>query len=141
MYTKSKSKNKYIVECMILSEFPRIVSFMVDTGATYTCCSAANIDTSFREEIFKGHEFRIFGGIVPNIGIKFYKYHAKQFTIGTVDSGERDIWITFDKMATLDLLGIDILQDIAYFHNPQKKELYFYQDLEEMQNHIKNFSL
>ena len=29
--------------------------------------------------------------------------------IGRVDLGERDIWITFDKMATLDLLGIDIL--------------------------------
>ena len=39
-------------------------------------------------------------------------YHVNQFAIGTVDLGERDIWITFDDRVSDDLLGMDNLSDV-----------------------------
>ncbi|MBR1876516.1 MAG: hypothetical protein IJ805_05375, partial [Lachnospiraceae bacterium] len=33
--------------------------------------------------------------------IRFYKYSAKQFTVGNIDMGLRDIWITFDDLLIL----------------------------------------
>lgn len=122
--TKLNHRNQYIVDCMLLTDAVQIVRFLVDTGAAYTCCSADSLNLF--EEDFQKSPFRIMGGIIPNAGMKFYPYHVRQFTIGTVDLGERDIWVTFDDMATNDLLGLDILKDISLHQNQKTKEMCFY---------------
>ena len=105
---------RYVAKRIVNRNGPRVVDFVVDTGAKYTCCSALSIDSRIEESGIGGAETKILGGIIAGSVLKVYKYHVDQFTIGTVDMGEQDIWITFDDRATDDVLGMDILQKVFF---------------------------
>ena len=64
--------------------------------------------------------------------IRVYRYRVQQFTVGTVDMGEQNIWITFDPRVTDDVLGMDVLRNVFFFQNADKEELYFSQSFDEL---------
>ena len=51
-----------------------------------------------------------------------------QFTIGNIDLGKQNLWITFDQRVTDTVLGMDILQQIIFIANPYNKKIYFCKD-------------
>ena len=108
--TKLKSDTRrYIAKCIVNRNGPRVVDFVIDTGAKYTCCSSMSLGVKLKEEQMADRESKLLGGMISGSTLRVYKYHVHQFTIGTVDMGEQDIWITFDPRATDDVLGMDLL--------------------------------
>ena len=124
-----------------MTKFPIVHTFVFDTGAKYTCCSYKNIDRNLNEKDFENIEAKILGGIVSGAGIKFYRYHTRQFTVGNINLGEQDIWITFDSLATDDVLGMDLIQNVFYFGNAASKKLVISgnpTEIQELLSDIKN---
>ena len=109
--------DRYIARCIVNDRGPRVVDFVVDTGAKYTCCNASSISGKLQEEQFKDADTKLLGGIIAGSALKVYKYHVEQFTIGTIDLGSQNIWITFDKRATDDVLGMDILKQVYFMQD------------------------
>ena len=68
--------------------------------------------------------------------MKFYEYTVKQFTIGTIDIGERAIWITFDSRISDNVLGMDILKSVAYLQYENSNELIFFKDRQELKAYV-----
>lgn len=125
MFSTRLVDNRYYVPCVVLTEVPIVHSFIVDTGAKYTCCSYKSVDMKLREEDFVQAPKKVLGGIVSGAEIQFYAYKCRQFTIGNISMGERILWITFDRLATDDVLGMDILQDITFIGDGGTKEMRF----------------
>lgn len=138
MYSTSIRNNRYFVKCIVLWMQTQIVNFIVDTGAEFTCCNYTTLGMDICEEDFAGNEIKFLGGFVKNLPVKFYKCRLKQFTIGSIDMGARDIWITFDERVTDTVLGMDILQSVIFAANPYNKKIYFCSDVEDFH---KNFDL
>lgn len=67
--------------------------------------------------------------------MKFYKYPLKQFAIGNIDMGRRDIWLTFDERITDIILGMDILKQMMIL-NSYNRRIYFRKDAENYQRHF-----
>ena len=63
--------------------------------------------------------------------MKFYKYYVKQFTIGSIDLGSQEIWITFDERITDVILGMDILRQVIMILNSYNQQIYFCKDAED----------
>ena len=116
---------RYVAKCIINQSGPKVIDFVVDTGARYTCCSSLNISTRLDEQDFHNTETKTLGGIVAGYAIKVYKYHVEQFTIGTIDMGAQDIWITFDQRTTDDVLGMDILKQVYFLQDMIANRLIF----------------
>lgn len=70
--------------------------------------------------------------------MKFYKLPLWQFTIGNIDMGEQDIWITFDEKITDIILGMNILGQIIRITNPYDQRIYFCKDADDYEQ---NFQL
>ena len=119
---------RYVAKCIVNNKGPKFVDFVVDTGAKYTCASYMSINPKLLEEDFQDAESKTIGGIVAGQIMTIYQYHINQLTIGTVDLGERDIWIIFDKRVSDDVLGMDILSDVFIFQNPEIRTLIFSKD-------------
>ena len=95
MYNTSIDKNRFSVKCLtVLNKTYAINNFVVDTGAMITCCKYRFMDKSLQEKDVMSYESKTIGGIVSGSTVKFYKYPLKQFTIGNIDMGQQDIWIT-----------------------------------------------
>ena len=84
------------------------------------------------------YETKIIGWLVSGSAVKFYKYPLKQFTIGNIDMGKQDIWITFDERVTDVVLGMDILKQIMLIINPYTQKIYFCKDADDYE---RNFQL
>jgi len=106
----------------------RTVKFIVDTGARFTCCHYSVLGLDLHEEVLTGTETKLLGGFVKGSPVKFYKYRLHQFTIGTIDMGKQDMWITFDDRITDTVLGMDILQQVIFVSNTYNKKIYFCKD-------------
>lgn len=115
-----------------------MIRFIVDTGAMFSCCNYKFFDINMVENDLKGNEIKFLGGFVKGSPVKFYRCSIKQFTIGNIDLGEQDIWITFDKRVTDTVLGMDILQQVIFTANPYNKKIYFCKDKDDYNN---NFEL
>ncbi|MBR1738109.1 MAG: hypothetical protein IJ736_14035 [Firmicutes bacterium] len=135
---KSKSKLRYIATCIINHDIVRVVESIVDTGALYTCYAAKLIDTSLEKEDFIKNESKIIGGFVygKNNGVEIYRYGVKQFTIGNVDMGSREIWITFDKRVEVNVLGMDILRSVNYLQFDNSDEMVFFSGRDELLDYV-----
>ena len=136
MFSTKLVENRYYIPCIVLTDVPIVHSFIVDTGAKYTCCSYKTIDFTLNEDSFADADVKILGGIVSGAEIRFYKFHAAQFTVGNISMGERDIWITFDDRVKDNVLGMDILQSISFMQYADSKELHFFTDSNELQTFI-----
>lgn len=103
MYSTNIKDNRYLVRCLIVSDYISSEKFIVD-----------------------------------GVSVRFYKHHLQQFTIGNIDMGEQDIWITFDKRVTDIILGMDILKQVIMITNPYDQKIYFCKDAEDYRQ---NFQL
>ncbi len=131
--TRLKTESRrYTARCILNRSGPKVVDFVMDTGAKFTCCSYKSVNPALREEDFKSIDTKVIGGIVSGSTLRLYRYHVGQFTVGTVDMGEQDIWITFDNRATDDVLGMDILQKLYLFQDKEKLEVRVSLDRDEV---------
>ena len=117
-YSTSIKDNKYQIQGIVVSDKVRSVKFIVDTGAEYTCCHYTSVNLSICEENLITAETKLFGGFVKSLPVKFYKLRLQQFTIGNIDMGSQEIWVTFDERVTDTVLGVDILQQVIFMANP-----------------------
>ncbi len=63
--TRLKSDiQRYIAKCIVNNNGPKVVDFVVDTGAKYTCCSFLSIDPKLKECSFEKGEYKLLGGII-----------------------------------------------------------------------------
>lgn len=139
VYSTSIKDNRFSIKCLTISkENFTLNNFIVDTGARITCCRYRFIDKNLRENEVIGCETKYIGGLVKGNVVKFYRYSLKQFTIGNINLGEQDIWITFDERVTDIILGMDILKQIMLIINPYNQRIYFCKDADDY--HV-NFEL
>jgi hypothetical protein len=96
------------------------------------------MDNNLCEEDISSCETKIIRGVIEGESVKLYKYCLKQFTVGNINMGEQDIWITFDKRVTDTVLGMDILQKVVFIVNSYDNKIYFCKDAEDYE---KNFKL
>lgn len=75
---------------------------------------------------------------MKGLPVVFYRCSLKQFTIGNINIGEQDIWITFGKRVTDTVLGMDSPKQVIMITNPYEQKVYFRKDAEDY-NH--NFCL
>ena len=122
---------RYFVECLAVTDEVVIEKFIVDTGAKYTCCQYRVINKFLKEEYFRDKEIKYMGGLIRGEIVRFYKYSLKQFTIGSVDMGEQDIWITFDERVTDIILGMDILKRVITITNSYNQRMYLCKDAKD----------
>ncbi|MDE7478103.1 MAG: retroviral-like aspartic protease family protein [Lachnospiraceae bacterium] len=138
MYNTNMMNNRYVVRCLRVSADVKAINFIVDTGAKFSCCNYELINGNLEEKELSGNKIKWIGGFIKGYGVKFYQYRLKQFTIGNIDMGIQDIWITFDERVTDTVLGMDMLQKIIFTANPYNKKIYFCKDAEDYEQ---NFQL
>ena len=129
VYSTNIEGNRFSIKCLtVLEQKFALNNFLVDTGAVITCCEHKYIDTALNEKDLVHCEPKIIGGLVNGSTVKFYRYPLKRFTVGTIDLGKQDIWITFDARVTDIVLGMDILRQIVLIINPYNQKIYFCKD-------------
>ena len=136
MFSTRLNDRRCTIPCIVLTEAPIIHSFVVDTGAKYTCCSYRNINPELSEQMFTSAPRKCLGGLVEGAGIWFYGYRVNQFTIGNISLGEREIWVTFDRLATDDVLGMDILKDVFFLNVTNRDRLIFSDKADEIREYL-----
>lgn len=117
-----------MIRCITVTKQIAANNFIVDTGAMFTCCNYSFLDENMQEKEIAGCVVKLIGGLIKGEAVKFFKLRLKQFTIGDIDLGEQDIWITFDERVTDIILGMDILKKIIMITNPYNKKIYFCKD-------------
>lgn len=138
MYSTKLVKNRFKIICIALVNQVSGLELVVDTGARYTCCNYKFIDTSLREDDFVNCEKKELTGFVKGKSLIFYKYHVRQFTIGNIDIGSQDIWITFDDLIGDAVLGMDLLSKISFLHIENISKLLFFKDTAELYQFTKS---
>ena len=128
MYSTKLKDKRFTVRCIRVAKDVKTVNFIVDTGAQFSCVNYSLIDSAMREEDLIGCEAKVIRGVIEGESVRLYKYRLKQFTIGNIDLGGQDIWITFDERVTDTVLGMDILQQVIFTANPYNKKIYFCKD-------------
>lgn len=97
MYSTNLKNNRYLVRCLRVAKDIKTINFIIDTGAMFSCCNYRLIDSSLQENVLLNNEIKLIGGFIKGEYVKFYCHRLKQFTIGSIDMGEQNIWITFDR--------------------------------------------
>ena len=128
MYSTSIKDNKYQIQCIVVFNKVRSAKFIVDTGAVFTCCTYKALGKELKERQLFDCETKLLGGFIKGVPVKFYKLRLQQFTIGNIDMGSQEIWVTFDERVTDTVLGVDILQQVIFVANPYNKKIYFCKD-------------
>ena len=98
----------------------KIKEFKFDTDAQYTCLNAREFSINITEEEFKkkykGNRETYKGVIMEGTGldqtthILYYLLQVENFIIEGIDIGSVPIYITFDKRAYKNLLGLDLIK-------------------------------
>ena len=141
MYSTKCSRDlRYIVTCITNTNTVSLVDTIVDMGAKRTCYQARLVDSSLSENQFEDKPCKLIGGFVcgrePENAVRFYKYSLQQFTIGNIDMGAQDIWITFDARIQDNVLGMDILRSVCLLQYANEDELFFFNDKSELQSFV-----
>ena len=137
MYSTNIRGNRCLIDCVIALTEVSLEKFVVDTGAMFTCCSYNIVDGRLKEKELEGSEVKLIGGFVEGEYLKFYNLPLRQFTIGNIDMGEQDIWITFDEKITDIILGMDILRQIIMIKNPYDQCIYFCKDADDYEQNFR----
>ena len=114
MYSTKLMNRRYEIECISLTRVLKIQRFIVDTGAMYTCCHYS----------------------INGSAVKFYEYPLKQFTIGNINRGTCNIWITFDKRVVDMVLGLDLLKDMVFLNRPSDGTLCFFESEKQCREYM-----
>lgn len=137
VYSTSIKFDRCTIDCLLVSNKISLEKFVIDTGAKFTCCSYKVIDGHLQEKGFHDCEEKSIGGFVKGEYLKFYRLSLQQFTIGNIDMGGQDIWITFDERITDIILGMDILKQIIMIINPYDQKVYFCSDQKDYNDNFK----
>ncbi len=138
VYSTKLNNNRFVVRCIRVARDIKTIQFIIDTGAQLSCIHYSLMDNNLCEEDISSCETKIIRGVIEGESVKLYKYCLKQFTVGNINMGEQDIWITFDKRVTDTVLGMDILQKVVFIVNSYDNKIYFCKDAEDYE---KNFKL
>ena len=120
------------MECITLLKRVRVIQFVVDTGAKFTCCNYKELNKSLQEEEFSECDVKALGGFIEGDAVKFYRCSLRQFTIGNIDMHIQDIWITFDKQVKEAVLGMDILKQLTFAARADDQTIYFCKDKDDL---------
>ena len=127
----------FTVNCglYILEKRNAAMQFIIDTGASITCCRAKELGVNLEEEDFIANKasVRYLNGVLKDgnkeysrdrYSIKFYEVKMNKLKIGTSIVLENvSVWITFDKRFYTCLMGQDILDKLYYMHWSNTKKL------------------
>lgn len=138
MYGTKLKDDKYLVVCFAVGRQVKVINFIVDTGAMFTCCNYKFFDTNMAEKDLRENEIELLSEFVKGAPLKFYKLSLRQFTTGNMDLGKQNIWITFDERVTDNMLGMDIPKKVIFTANPFNQKIYFCKDRDDYNN---NFEL
>lgn len=135
-------------ELFIIDKRNAVMQFIIDTGASITCCRAKELGVNLREQDFIANESDVqyLNGVLKegNSGenpdrysIKFYEVKLKKLKIGTSISLENiSVWVTFDNRFYTCLLGQDILEQLYYLHIRNTKELFISDNGDDLQKYM-----
>ena len=141
----SNSELRYTTSCIIHNGSTDIIQTVIDTGAKYTCYTADSfLNIDLNEDNFRNSGYKILGGFVnipvddgSNSGaVKFYAYTVSTFTIGNINLGKQTIWLTFDRKIKDNILGMDMLEKVAFMQYENESTMYFFKDRKELRNYI-----
>ncbi len=138
MYCANMKNNRVIVHCNIVDKNRmRFLSAVYDTGAKYSCFSSNEISTDISEEDCKGFEKKYIRGFIGNEYSTFYKYHVNKLAIGTINLEAQNIWITFDKAVTTNIIGYDIIAQVSRLSFANSSKEYFFTGADELKDFLK----
>lgn len=149
LYTVSDD-GSFIANCelYILDKRNAVMQFVIDTGASITCCRAKELGINLSEEDFieNGSNTRYLNGVLKErnrkgdpdrYSIKFYEIKLKRFQIGTSIILENvSVWVTFDNRFYTCLLGQDVLQELYYMHLRNMKELLISDNVNDLKRYM-----
>ena len=72
MYSTNMRDDRYLIDCVIVSDKIAIEKFVVDTGAKFTCCNYCVIDSTLEESKLFGNEIRYISGFVNTPFLRLY---------------------------------------------------------------------
>ncbi len=136
MYEIDLDYLRYKSRCFVYANIGRIIEFMIDTGARFTCCDAYKVSRRLREEDMKDRETKVFGGYEKGHGIIHYKYRVAKFDIGNIHLGSQDIWITIDDNASDSILGMDILRQVTVLQLANSDKMMLFENEYELYNYV-----
>ena len=109
-------------ELFILDKRNATMQFIIDTGASITCCRAKELGTNLKEQdlITNKSNIKYLNGVLKEEGkeyredtycIKFYEVKIKRLKIGnSIILSDVSVWVTFDNRFYTCLMGQDILE-------------------------------
>lgn len=140
----------YAVNCemCILDKRNAVMQFVIDTGASITCCRAKELGINFSEEDFVANNsnIRYMNGVLKEgdrkkdadrYSIKLYEVKLKRFQVGTLITVENvSVWVTFDRRFYICLMGQDLLERLYYLHLRSTKELYITDNIVDLKQYM-----
>lgn len=149
LYTVSDD-GTFTVNCelYILEKRNAVMQFIIDTGASITCCRAKELGLNLSEEDFISNKtaVRYLNGVLKEenkeynkdrYSIKFYEVRMKKLKIGASIILENvSVWVTFDKRFYTCLMGQDILDKLYYMHLSNTKKLLIADNSNDLREYI-----
>lgn len=135
-------------ELFVLDKRNAAMQFIIDTGASITCCRAKELGINLKEQDFitNQSEVKYMNGVlkegnsregVDRYRIKFYEVNIKKLKIGTsIVLEDISVWVTFDNRFYTCLLGQDILDKLYYLHLRQSGNLFITTEVDELKKYI-----
>lgn len=135
-------------ELYILEKRNAAMQFIIDTGASITCCRAKELGANLREDEFITNQaaVRYLNGVLKEdhkkysqdrYSIKFYEVKMKKLKIGTsIILNNVSVWVTFDKRFYTCLMGQDILNKLYYMHLSNTEKLLLSDKANDLREYI-----
>ena len=113
--TKLNSSQKYIVTSILNNENVFLLDGVFDTGAMYTCYRGDML--GLVEDDVRHNPSKTLRGVVGDSSFTVYKYTVPQYTIGNIDLGCSDIWVTFNEQVSDNVVGMDHISKVCFFQD------------------------
>lgn len=135
-------------ELYILDKRNAAMQFIIDTGASITCCRAKELGVNLSEDDFIANKsnMRYLNGVLKEKNSKkdtdeyrilFYEVKLRKLKIGTSVILENvSVWVTFDDRFYTCLLGQDTLDRLYYLHIRNTKELLISDNAADLKQYI-----
>lgn len=131
-----EAADSIIVQCNFVKS--KFVSFsaVYDTGAPITCICASDLSCNLVESDFIANncETKTVGGLInaEENNVTYYKFYIKDFYFGNVHLTGVDVWITFDKRVTDNVIGLDVILRITRLGIGYSDKMYFFSSNDEL---------
>ena len=135
-------------ELYILDKRNAAMQFIIDTGASITCCRAKELGINLKEQNFIENRSNVkylngvlkegnSGDSADKYSIKFYEVKINKFKIGTsIILTDVSVWVTFDKRFYTCLLGQDIMDQLYYLHLKDTKNLFVSTEISDLKKYM-----